>query len=56
MDTMDRTHFQFVEIGRIVHGFWKYHDRAHRQYVPDSGLEDVVRDHARIWTKRLARS
>jgi predicted AlkP superfamily phosphohydrolase/phosphomutase len=47
MDTMDWTYFQFVEIGldRVQHGFWKYHDRAHRQYVPDSGLEDVVRDY-----------
>ena len=34
----DWDYFQFVEIGldRIHHGFWKYHDPAHRQYAPNS--------------------
>jgi predicted AlkP superfamily phosphohydrolase/phosphomutase len=47
MDTMDWQYFQFVEIGldRIHHGFWKYHDPEHRQYVAGSGLEEVVRDY-----------
>jgi len=47
MQQIDWRYFQFVEIGldRIQHGFWKYHDREHRQYVPDSGLESVVRDY-----------
>jgi predicted AlkP superfamily phosphohydrolase/phosphomutase len=47
MDTIDWTYFQFVEIGldRVQHGFWKYHDHEHRQYVPGSGLETVVRDY-----------
>lgn len=40
-------YFQFVEIGldRIQHGFWKYHDRAHRQYVPGNPFESVVTDY-----------
>jgi len=40
-------YFQFVEIGldRIHHGFWKFHDPKHRQYVPGSPFESVVRDY-----------
>jgi predicted AlkP superfamily phosphohydrolase/phosphomutase len=47
MKTMDWDYFQFVEIGldRIQHGFWKYHDRLHRQYVPGNPFEDVIRDY-----------
>lgn len=47
MEHVDWQYFQFVEIGldRIHHGFWKYHDPKHRQYVPDSGFERVVRDY-----------
>jgi predicted AlkP superfamily phosphohydrolase/phosphomutase len=47
MKTMDWDYFQFVEIGldRIQHGFWKYHDRLHRQHVPGNPFEDVIRDY-----------
>jgi predicted AlkP superfamily phosphohydrolase/phosphomutase len=47
MEHVDWQYFQFVEIGldRIHHGFWKYHDPKHRQYVPDSAFESVVRDY-----------
>jgi len=47
MKTMNWDYFQFVEIGldRIQHGFWKYHDRLHRQYVPGNPFEDVIRDY-----------
>jgi predicted AlkP superfamily phosphohydrolase/phosphomutase len=47
MQEVDWHYFQFVEIGldRIQHGFWKYHDPAHRQYVPGSPFENVVRDY-----------
>lgn len=40
-------YFQFVEIGldRIHHGFWKYHDPSHRQYVPGNRYESVIRDY-----------
>jgi len=44
---VDWQYFQFVEIGldRIQHGFWKFHDREHRQYVPGNAFENVVRDY-----------
>jgi predicted AlkP superfamily phosphohydrolase/phosphomutase len=47
MTTVDWDYFQFVEIGldRMHHGFWKYHDRSHRQYEPGSSYESVVRDY-----------
>jgi predicted AlkP superfamily phosphohydrolase/phosphomutase len=47
MKTVDWEYFQFVEIGldRIQHGFWKYHDRAHRQHVAGNAYEAVIRDY-----------
>jgi predicted AlkP superfamily phosphohydrolase/phosphomutase len=47
MQSVAWQYFQFVEIGldRIHHGFWKYHDPKHRQYVPNSEFETVVRDY-----------
>lgn len=47
MKTIDWTYLQFVEIGldRIHHGFWKFHDREHRQYVAGNPFENVVRDY-----------
>ena len=47
MTTMDWDYFQVVEIGldRVQHGFWKYHDRLHRQYVPGNPFEEVIRDY-----------
>jgi predicted AlkP superfamily phosphohydrolase/phosphomutase len=47
MKTLDWDYFQFVEIGldRMQHGFWKYHDPLHRQYVSGSPFEDVIRDY-----------
>ncbi|MFQ5689199.1 MAG: alkaline phosphatase family protein [Gemmatimonadota bacterium] len=40
-------YFQFVEIGldRMHHGFWKYHDPAHRRHEPGNPYMDVVRDY-----------
>ena len=32
-------------LDRVQHGFWKYHDRAHRQYTPGNPFEEVVRDY-----------
>ena len=45
MQHVDWQYFQFVEIGldRMQHGFWKFHDPAHRQHVP--GQENVIRDY-----------
>ena len=47
MTTEDWDYFQFVEIGldRIHHGFWKYHDPLHRQYVPGNPFESVITDY-----------
>ena len=47
MTNVDWRYLQFVEIGldRVQHGFWKYHDREHRQYVAGNGFESVVRDY-----------
>jgi len=44
---IDWHYFQFVEIGldRIQHGFWKFHDRQHRQYVAGNPFESVVLDY-----------
>ncbi|MEJ7812355.1 MAG: alkaline phosphatase family protein [Gemmatimonadaceae bacterium] len=43
----DWDYFQFVEIGldRLHHGFWKYCDPNHRQFVPGNPYEDVIRDY-----------
>jgi len=40
-------YFQFVEIGldRMHHGFWKYHDKKHRQYEAGNPYENVIRDY-----------
>jgi len=47
MQQVDWQYFQFVEIGldRIHHGFWKFHDREHRQYVAGNAFEGVVREY-----------
>jgi len=47
MTNVDWQYLQFVEIGldRVQHGFWKFHDREHRQYVAGNPFEDVVREY-----------
>jgi predicted AlkP superfamily phosphohydrolase/phosphomutase len=47
MTNVDWQYLQFVEIGldRVQHGFWKFHDREHRQHVPGNPFESVVRDY-----------
>jgi len=47
MATQEWDYFQFVEIGldRIHHGFWKYHDKRHRQFVPGNPYESVITDY-----------
>ena len=39
--------FAFVEIGvdRIQHAFWRYHDKEHQLYKPDSKFKDVIREY-----------
>jgi len=47
MATLEWDYFQFVEIGvdRIHHGFWKYHDKQHRQHVPGNPYETLIYDY-----------
>lgn len=47
MATVDWDYFQFVEIGvdRVHHGFWKYHDPLHRQYVPGNPYQNLINDY-----------
>ena len=42
-------YFQFVEIGldRMHHGFWKYHDPAHRHHEPGNPFREVIREYYR---------
>ncbi|MGA2135034.1 MAG: alkaline phosphatase family protein [Bryobacteraceae bacterium] len=49
MVTQEWDYFQFVEIGvdRVHHGFWKYHDHQHRQYVPGNHYENLINDYYR---------
>jgi predicted AlkP superfamily phosphohydrolase/phosphomutase len=39
--------FMFVEMGidRIHHGFWRFHDRAHRLYQPSNPYQDVIHEY-----------
>ena len=55
MQTVDWHYFQFVEIGvdRIHHGFWKYHDREHRQYVAGNPYETVITDYYQYVDKEI---
>jgi predicted AlkP superfamily phosphohydrolase/phosphomutase len=47
MTSEEWDYFHFVEIGldRIHHGFWKYHDPAHRQHVPGNRYQSVIHDY-----------
>lgn len=47
MTTHEWDYFQFVEIGldRVHHGFWKYHDKQHRQYIAGNPYECVITDY-----------
>ncbi|MDQ3517993.1 MAG: alkaline phosphatase family protein [Gemmatimonadota bacterium] len=47
LQNSDWDYFQFVEIGldRLHHGFWKYCDPRHVQYVAGNPYEDVIKDY-----------
>jgi predicted AlkP superfamily phosphohydrolase/phosphomutase len=47
MTSVDWDYFQFVEIGldRMHHGFWKYHDPAHRHHEPGSPFATAITDY-----------
>jgi predicted AlkP superfamily phosphohydrolase/phosphomutase len=47
LETKPWDYFQFVEIGvdRMHHGFWRYHDKQHRQYEPGSKFENAITDY-----------
>jgi len=42
--------FMHVNIGvdRVHHGFWRYHDPAHRLYVPGNPFENAIRDYYKL--------
>lgn len=49
LKTRDWDFFMMVEMGidRIHHGFWKYHDPQHPQYVPGNRYETAILDYYR---------
>ena len=48
--------FMFVEMGvdRIHHGFWKYHDLEHRQYVPGNKYELAIKEYYQYIDREVA--
>ncbi len=50
MQTKPWDFFMFVNIGvdRLHHGFWHFHDPAHRLYTPGNPYEHAVRDYYRM--------
>src|SRR4029453_13968767 len=58
MTTVEWDYFQFVEIGvdRIHHGFWKYHDPAHRQYQPGHPLGSAITDYYQYLDGEIGRT
>ncbi|MBW2091069.1 MAG: alkaline phosphatase family protein [Deltaproteobacteria bacterium] len=49
--------FMMVEMGvdRIQHGFWRYHDPAHRLYEPGNQYEFVIRDYYKDLDTKIGR-
>ena len=47
--------FMFVEIGvdRLHHAFWKFFDKEHPAYVPDSPYEDTVMEYYRMLDEEI---
>lgn len=58
MTTQEWDYFQFVEIGldRVHHGFWKFHDRQHRQYVPGNPYESVITDYYQYLDEEIGKT
>lgn len=58
MTTLDWGYFQFLEIGvdRIHHGFWKYHDPAHRLHEPGHPLASAIVDYYTYVDEELGRT
>jgi predicted AlkP superfamily phosphohydrolase/phosphomutase len=58
MTSVEWDYFQFVEIGvdRIHHGFWKYHDPAHRQHEPNHPLGSAITDYYEYLDEELGRT
>ncbi|RLI73501.1 nucleotide pyrophosphatase [Archaeoglobales archaeon] len=51
-------YFQFVEIGldRVHHAFWKYFDKHHHLYEPNSKYKNVIRDYYRLLDKEIGKT
>ena len=58
MTTVEWDYFQFVEIGvdRIHHGFWKYHDPAHRLHEPGHPLSSAITDYYQYLDDEIGRT
>jgi predicted AlkP superfamily phosphohydrolase/phosphomutase len=58
MTTVEWDYFQFVEIGvdRMHHGFWKYHDPAHRQHEPGHSLSSAITDYYKYVDEELGKT
>ncbi len=50
MKTKPWDFFMFVNIGvdRLHHGFWHFHDPAHRLYTPGNRYENAIRDYYKM--------
>lgn len=58
MTTVEWDYFHFVEIAvdRMHHGFWKYHDPAHRQHEPGHPLGSAIVDYYKYLDDELGRT
>jgi predicted AlkP superfamily phosphohydrolase/phosphomutase len=58
MTNVEWDYFQFVEIGvdRVHHGFWKYHDPAHRQHEPGHPLGSAITDYYQYVDEEIGRT
>jgi predicted AlkP superfamily phosphohydrolase/phosphomutase len=58
LTSVEWDYFQFVEIGvdRLHHGFWKYHDPAHRQHESSHPLNSALADSYKFLDDELGRT
>jgi predicted AlkP superfamily phosphohydrolase/phosphomutase len=58
LTTRDFDFAMMVEMGpdRIHHGFWRYHDRAHRLYEPGNPWENAIHDYYVALDREIGRT
>jgi len=54
----DWNYFEFVEIGldRIHHAFWKYFDKEHHLYEPNSKYKNVIPDYYKLLDEEIGKT